>query len=87
MKTCSFYCVQYAGNMDKNHCANEVTAAAHFTLSLSLTLVQKKEDGEKMFHRIPRYGLCRNKLQTYTEIPSFGLVFDRHKMLNSKILF
>lgn len=69
MKTYSFYRVQYAGNMDKTHCANEVTATAHFTLSLSLKLVEKKEDGKKMFHRSPRYGLCRNKLQTYTEIP------------------
>lgn len=33
--------------MDKPHCANEVTAAAHFTLSLSLTLVQKKEEKER----------------------------------------
>lgn len=75
METCSFYRVQYAGNMDKTHCANEVTAAAHVTLSLSLTLLQKKEDGEKMYHRSPSHDLCRNKLQTYAEIPSFGLVF------------
>lgn len=74
MKTCSFYHVQYAGNMDKTHCANEGSSAAHFTLSLSLTLVQKKEDGEKIFHRSLSHGLCRNKLQTYTEIPSFGFV-------------
>lgn len=37
MKTCSFYHIQYVGNMDKTHCANEGTAAAHFTVSFTFT--------------------------------------------------
>jgi len=48
--------------MDKTHCANEGTAAGLLLLPLSLTHLQNQEDREKIPHRRPSHGLCRNKL-------------------------